>query len=243
MKPDHEPTPHPAEGGDSGAGTWHTNQFAGGAPYPTRHYTHVDCGDHGSRYLELPAESLQIIRAIHEAAHAVIALAGGAHLHHTKIDKPGSPGDTAGATGICGLTDSQSVAAYCAAGERADDRWLRDNGLWTARRAVCVEIGARADRQTLLALNSHVGFGDTDIHYQAVHDLADRLIDQHWDQITTLAGHLVERLYLDGSDVATLTEIDGPACTCGRSAARRQARRPWRCWIPAPRPATRWHRR
>ncbi|MET8411091.1 hypothetical protein ABZV34_23815 [Streptomyces sp. NPDC005195] len=228
MNAAHDPPSHPTQGANEGAGVWHTNQYAGGAPYPTRHHTHVDCGDHGSRYLALPTESMQKIRAIHEAAHAVIALTGGAHLHHTQIEPPGNPGGTGGITGVCGLTDPQSLAAFCAAGERADDRWLRDNGLWTARRAVCVEIGAHGDRLNLLALNPHVGFGDTDIHYQSIHDLADQVIDQHWDRITTLADQLVDRLHLDGSDVASLTGIDGPACTCGRSTPRRPAWRPWR---------------
>jgi hypothetical protein len=119
------------------------------------------------------------------------------------------------------------MGAYCAAGERADDRWLREEGLWTPRRAVCTEVGAQGDRQTLLAFSPHVGFGDKEVHYRAIHDLADEVIEEYWVQITTLAAVLVERIRLDGNEIASLAELEGGACGCTQGAPLRPDQDSW----------------
>ncbi|MEU0949922.1 hypothetical protein ABZ379_45780 [Streptomyces canus] len=192
---------------------WH-NLYVDGAPYPTRHH-HADFGGaiaYGEHHLGLPADDIQQIRAIHEAAHAVVAIAGGGHLHHAQIEAPDNSGDTGGVCGVCGLADSQLLATYCAAGERADDRWLREQGLWNDRRAVCVEVGARGDRQILLASNPRIGFGDKEVDYHLVHDLADQAIDQHWTRITTVAEVLVKEIRMDGDEIANLIRIPNGSC-------------------------------
>ncbi|WP_445520407.1 hypothetical protein [Streptomyces sp. NEAU-174] len=193
---------------------WHTVLWVDGEPYPTRHYVHYDRGD--GPLWDLPAETLHQMRAIHEAAHAVAALDGGAHLHYAQIQAPsGSEGDTDGATGACGHSTGEDAAAYTGAGERATDRWLRETGLWTPARAMCAEVAARHDRAGFLSLNPHFGFGDRGAaDYRLVHDLADRMIDRRWGAVTAVGAVLARQLRLEGDDIADLVRIPNGACAC-----------------------------
>lgn len=192
--------------------TWHTNLYVNGVVYPTRHHALVADADDGTEAsLGLTPDELHYIRAIHEAAHAVIVLAGGRHLHHAQIETHDSTTDHGGVTEACGLDDGNLFAAFSGAGERANDRWLRETGLWTPRLAVAVESGARGDRAQFLQINPHVGFGDREVDYLAVHDLADQAIDRHWAAITTVADALVTNIRMEGDAIASLADIpNGP---------------------------------
>ncbi|MPY47123.1 hypothetical protein [Streptomyces acidicola] len=191
---------------------WHTNVYVDGVAYPTRHYALLDEDDDGTEtVLGLKPDELHYIRAIHEAAHAVTAIAGGAHLHHAQIETLDSATDNGGVTEACGLDDGNLYAVFSGAGERANDRWLREAGLWTPRLAVAVESGARSDRASFLEVNPHVGFGDREVDYRVVHDLADQVIDRHWREINVVADALVQQIRLDGDDIAGLIRIpNGP---------------------------------
>lgn len=191
---------------------WHTNLYVDGVAYPTRHYAFLNEDDDGTEAsLGLTPDVVHYIRAIHEAAHAVTALAGGGHLHHAQIETLDSATDNGGVTEACGLDDGTLFAVFSGAGERANDRWLHEAGLWTPRLAVAVESGARGDRAKFLQVNPHVGFGDRQVDYRAVHDLADQAIDRHWAAITTVADALVIHIRLDGDAIADLAGIpNGP---------------------------------
>ncbi|MFF2549290.1 hypothetical protein ACFVUY_42950 [Kitasatospora sp. NPDC058063] len=190
---------------------WHTNCTLGGVVYPTRSRAPRREVTTAEELLEgLTQQQHKLMNAVHEAGHAVAVLAAGGHLHRARLMPDDL--DVDGAVEGCGLTDGRAYAAFAGAGERAADRWLRESGLWTPGRAVAVEIGARGDRRELLKLNPHIGFGDDERQdYRIVHDLADALLDQHWEAVTTVAAALMDRHHLDGATVAALAGLpNGP---------------------------------
>ncbi|MDG9709668.1 hypothetical protein [Streptomyces sp. DH10] len=92
--------------------------------------------------VELPYELARRSAAFHEAGHAVVAAAYGAHIKVTGVvDVP-----TGGVQwSLTGRTEFDGppipfwrFAAQCAAGERAQARYLKSAGLWSAdSQAVC----------------------------------------------------------------------------------------------------------
>lgn len=197
----------------SGAPTWHTLMDINGQPYPTRHYASDIEGD-SDACLNLPAPQLDYLRAIHEAGHAVTVLTGGAHLHSAEIVIGEAVAEEGGVTYACNLADGHAYAVFSAVGERASDRWLREAGLWNPERAVANEVGARGDRHQFLAINPHVGFGDREVDYRFVHDLADQALDQHWAAVVRVADRLVQERKLDADTIVAMTGIpNGPAST------------------------------
>jgi hypothetical protein len=170
-----------------------------------------------------PPRQLDYLRAIHEAGHAVAALLGRGHLHSAQITKGTATSTEGGITDCCNLNDGHAFAVFCAAGERATDRWLREAGLWTPERAVAAEVGARGDRHLFLSINPDVGFGDRQIDYRVVHDLADQAIDQQWPAITAVADALVQRQH---NEIAPLPRRWAP---CSGLSASRSHRCPGRC--------------
>jgi hypothetical protein len=188
--------------------TWHTTMDINGAPYPTRHYAPDARGSSDDCY-DLPPAPLDYVRAIHEAGHALAILIGRGHLHSARITKGPSTTREGGFTDGCNLTDANghAFAVFTAAGERAADRWLREAGLWTPQRAVAVEVGAYGDRQNFLRANSHVGYGDRQIDYSVLHDLADAALDEHWAATVRVAEALAHHGRLTGDTIATLADL------------------------------------
>jgi hypothetical protein len=202
---------------------WHTIIDIQGQPYPTRNYA-PDIEGGSDACLNLPAAQLDYLRAIHEAGHAVAALLGGAHLHSAEI-VIGVTGDAAGGeVRACNLDDGHGFAVFSAAGERASDRWLREAGLWTPERAVANEVGARGDRRQFLAINAHVGFGDREVDYLIVHDLADQALDRHWKAVLQIADQLAQHGRLDAAQIVTIAGLTNGEAS--RKCEMRQAN-PW----------------
>ncbi|MFD7615786.1 hypothetical protein [Streptomyces sp. NPDC059802] len=195
---------------------WHDGIDINGAPYPTRNDAPSVQGNNDDAY-DLPSDLVDHARAIHEAGHAVAALIGGAHLHHAQIVKGPATTPEGGVTEICNpFANGHAYATFSAAGERAADRWLREDGLWTPDRAVANEVSAYGDRRSFLALNPHVGFGDKQIDYTVVHDLADHFLNQHWDTVTRVAHALNHHTHLDGDEIARIAGLPNrprPSCT------------------------------
>ena len=185
---------------------WRMLVDVGGQPYPTRNYLPDAEGD-SDACLNLTAPQLDYLRAIHEAGHAIAALTGRAHLHHVEIVQGAADTEEGGVTHACNLADGHAYAVFSAAGERAADRWLREAELWTPERAVANEVGAHGDRRQFLAINPHVGFGDRDIDYRIVHDLADQALDQHWDAVTRVADLLAREQRLDADTIASIAGL------------------------------------
>lgn len=192
-----------------------------GEPYPTRHRSPDNC----EPGIDLTGRQLDYLRAVHEAGHAVAVLLGKAHLHSVEIVIGLADDETGGEVQACNLADGHAYAVFCAAGERAADRWLREAGLWTSARAVANEVGARGDRRQFLVINPHVGFGDRELDYRIVHDLADQALDPHWAAVLSVAAQLAWRGRLDADEIVALAGLpNGPASTkCElRGADRRE---------------------
>lgn len=201
---------------------WHHEVGVNGEPYPTRNST-PNWQATSDEYLgDLTDAQSTEMRAIHEAAHAVAALAGGGHVHYAKLAPAaqlkampnGGSGVESGDVFACNLTEGLDVARFLGAGERAEDRWLHQTGLWTPSRAVGIEMGARSDRRFFLDLNPHFGFGVDARDYRVVHDLADEFIDRHWTAITAVADVLVTRLHLTGAQISALAHLPNGTHIC-----------------------------
>lgn len=67
-----------------------------------------------------------------------------------------------------------------AAGERACDRWLREQGLWTPARAVYGEIQGQEDRADALKADPSITFDGGPNDYRRLQDEADRILDEVW---------------------------------------------------------------
>lgn len=194
--------------------TWHDDILINGETYHTRNYA-PDYGPNSDAYLgTLTYAQRDVLRAVHEAAHAVSALADGGHVHYARImttaemvaQEPSDQGVKSGDVRACNLIPSTACAVFLGAGERAEDRWLRENDLWTPALAAGVELGACSDRRVLLQMNPHVGFG-TGQDYIIVHDLADHFVGRYWVQILAVADELVSRLHLTGDEIADLAGL------------------------------------
>ncbi|MFJ1827464.1 hypothetical protein [Streptomyces sp. NPDC088178] len=193
---------------------WHNGIELNGAPYPTRNNAPTVQGNSDDA-CNFPSDLVDYARAIHEAGHAVAALIGGAHLHHAQIVKGPATSPKGGVTHACNFSDGHAYAIFSAAGERAEDRWLHEGGLWTPGRAVTVEVGAHGDRRSFLRINSHVGFGDKQIDYTVVHDLADNFLDQHWIPVARVADALVHHQHLTGDEIARIAGLPNrPRLSC-----------------------------
>lgn len=196
--------------------TWHPLHHRDGASYPVRHQpphglTHTNWDAHHEA-LGMTTDQANTAYAIHEAAHAIAALVGGGHVYHARINIPWRAGPSgAGGVDVHRLTGLHHVATFFASGERAENRWLHEHGLWTTRRAIAIEISANTDRQTFLRHCPHFGFGDTERDYLTAHDAADQVIDRHWDEIHTVAAALLEHKALTGDDIAALIDLPGQA--------------------------------
>lgn len=196
---------------------WHTGQVIHGKPYPVRHSA-PDCGPSARAYRGVMADGQHEAQiAVHESAHAVAALASGAYVHYSKIssmdalwDAVSESADGAvpgGDTQACNLANALDFIVLMGAGERAEDRWLREQGLWTPARAVGVELGAYGDRRQVRSLNPHLGFEGGPNDYLVVHEFADRFVSEHWSAITTVARALAERLHLTGDEISRMTGL------------------------------------
>ncbi|MET8292026.1 hypothetical protein ABZV80_43955 [Streptomyces sp. NPDC005132] len=171
--------------------------------------------------------------AVHEAGHAVVAMVSGIHVPSlvikttvTKRSCGAFVKEFSGANERLDLDkapDRRTAVVVLAAGERAEVRWLRDQGLWTATRAWAVEIGALNDQA--LARDIFGYYFGVDMQYGTSHDghvdgadywhygsLAELILVPLWDQVLRIAGALNERERLTGDEAAAFSGLLNPAC-------------------------------
>lgn len=203
---------------------WYDEILVNGEAYPTRNPASGGSANSDTYLRGMTDDQREMMRAVHESAHAVATLAGGGYVHDVTTSTtaalrgalPADQGIATGNTRACNLPDGQSWAVFLGAGERAEDRWLRENGLWTPSRGAGVELGAYSDRKQLLAQNPHIGFGSGQ-DYSIVHDLADQLVSEHWGPVLAVAEALAARLHLTGREVSVLAGLSNgthfPTCT------------------------------
>lgn len=197
--------------------TWHDDITINGQTYYTRHPAPKHwISSH--QLIGLAPAQLDHMQALHEIAHAVAALAVGAHVHYAQLrsneleaETHSAPVAMSGDVFACNFHTGEGFAVFLGAGERAEDHWLRTNNLWTQSRAAGVELGAYTDRRNVLSTNPHIGFGKDHNDYRVVHDLADQIVDQHWAAITGVADVLAARLHLTGDEIAELAQLPNGA--------------------------------
>ncbi|MFC5668528.1 hypothetical protein ACFP3U_36935 [Kitasatospora misakiensis] len=182
------------------------------------------------RVLDLPDALLREAVATHEAGHAVLALHLGARL--TCVSVADDLGRGPGAPGPVGRVDYEpnpaepvrGILLASAAGERAQDRWLRQADLWTEDRAWVVEILAAQDRAVIertvrLAHPDGPTYGvgdDPAVDLAALHDYVDVWLRDLWDQVMVLAAALNRCGTLTGAQAAAaigLTVNDGTSAS------------------------------
>lgn len=142
---------------------------------------------------EIPGwEAILAYAHIHEAGHAVAAIAQGFPVRYTEIYEPRD-----GSAGVTVITvddwSKPPTLAFYAAGERAVDRWLREHDLWTPEMAVMAEASAASDRR-----------GNYSFTLEKAHDLADTVIDTHWPAIVAVADTLATARRLEGEAVGDI---------------------------------------
>ncbi|WP_369183777.1 hypothetical protein [Streptomyces sp. Y1] len=154
--------------------------------------------------LDLPVDELRRALATHEAGHAVVLLHFGAPFERVYIrDDLGVAPDHAGSGGavVLGTTWSTPLLdglTMLAAGERAQDRWLRENGRWNAKRGWVTELAAIGDRRDIYeavqdAFDEDVTFNTGDDPCRdlaALHNHTDALLNALWGQVGRIADAL-----------------------------------------------------
>ncbi|MFE9398687.1 hypothetical protein [Streptomyces flavidovirens] len=155
--------------------------------------------------------------AIHEAAHAVVYMAAGYRIGHIALHEPEdhSHGGRAHVNYLPASGPWLDWAVTCAAGERAEDRWMRENGLWTPDRAWVSERLAWRDRSQLGSAYRDGSGKDLTFHgthsdpgdYAWVMDRTDESLDPVWSNVLQLAHHVVEHRRIDGDEAAKVAGL------------------------------------
>ena len=196
---------------------WYDDATVNGLRYPTRNEVPEWADDSDDLLQALTDEQRDLMRAVHEAGHAVAALAAGGYVHHAWIsttsklraadDRLTGGLQVGGRAEVCGIPGGRDFVTVMAAGERAEDRWLHDTGLWTPDVAAGVEYGAYTDRREVLNLNPGLGFEGGHNDFLIVHELADQFVAEHWDSVLAVANVLAIRLHLTGEEITDLAGL------------------------------------
>lgn len=188
--------------------TWHHGVTLFGEPYPTRHPVpdRFRVGDvTASELMRLTADQRLAVTAAHELGHALTWLAGGLQVTEIALTPDGGRRFGHAAAQPTGRDDEpRLIAIGTAAGERAEDRWLREAGLWTPDRASVVELSASGDRAWLMEHTTpRPTFGTGgDLDFTVLHDMADDALDQIWERLTDVLPLLVRQRVMSGEQLA-----------------------------------------
>ncbi|MFE0776896.1 hypothetical protein [Streptomyces sp. NPDC058861] len=204
---------------------WFANPYALAAPdnderAPWVRYTRYppplwDWGSSGTDAVAAYTPEEQTLNtAVHEAAHATVYMAAGYQIGYIMLHEPGDHSH-GGRAHVHYLPMSGSLldwAVTCAAGERAEVRWMRETGRWSLDRAWVAELLAWRDRSQIgAAYREGYGkdltfLGDHDDHmdYAWVMDRTDEALDLVWDRVLTLAHHLVDHRHVTGEEAARI---------------------------------------
>lgn len=173
--------------------------------------------------VELPYEITRRAAAFHEAGHAVVAAAYGAHITVTGvIDVPaeGVEWSPTGRTGVDGPPiPFWRFAAQCAAGERAQARYLKSAGLWSAdSEAACAHHDDFEYTAASFQSAGHVLTRDEDLPDDAPSGMswttacrmADLLLSMLWPQVEAVAAGIDAHGLLTGDQAAALAGATNP---------------------------------
>ncbi|MEH6374577.1 hypothetical protein V7793_09600 [Streptomyces sp. KLMMK] len=203
--------------------TWHLNSDR----FYTRH-PEPDVGPGGTYYgiADLRDADLRRSLAVHEAGHAVLAFACGIPVVEICLSGDLGKGMGSGPAAWVQWGGSWSVScaryfAMCAAGERSQDRWMQEEGLWTPERAWVVERTAGTDRQKVaealqdLGMTLHYGHTpDAGMDYATVTAAADAALHHLWDRVLSVAAALDDHGHLTGRQAARHARLTHVAVDC-----------------------------
>ncbi|WP_121701531.1 hypothetical protein [Streptomyces sp. E5N298] len=159
--------------------------------------------------------------AIHEAAHTVLLATAGVPVHSVTIramsEAVGRLASGETLRGPFNVVLQDLLVGLCA-GERAEDRWLHETGMWNLDRAWAAERSAINDRQeidnfTYQTTSLHLTYRSSGTWHDlaTLHEHTDRALDTHWARIRDLAVALVEARHLNARQIADIARIHNPA--------------------------------
>ncbi|MFD7235070.1 hypothetical protein ACFWAT_07140 [Streptomyces syringium] len=175
--------------------------------------------------LDFPDATLRRSIAVHEAGHAVLCMAFGIPVAEIRIrdDLGRTPGEGGAAwvkTGLNWRVSYMRYVAMCAAGERAQDRWMREMGLWTPQRAWAAERGAGDDRDQVgealrtCGMDLHFGANRPGVQYSTIQAVADSALSHLWDRLLRLAEAIDNHGHLTGREAARHADLTYVAVPC-----------------------------
>ncbi|MFB7948956.1 hypothetical protein ACFC6L_29035 [Kitasatospora phosalacinea] len=190
---------------------WYDDLTVNGVPYPTRHPVppRFRTGTANARAL-FTADGLSEAQytemvAAHELGHALVWLAGGLHVPGLSTHADGQFGGhtTVKATGAPDECRTQVLGVV--AGELAQDRWLRESGLWSEDRAALVETTAVRDRWIALdriTPRPHFGGSGPGSDYTLIQAMAAQHLEHIWPLMATALPLLLRERVLTGRELA-----------------------------------------
>ncbi|WP_043463876.1 hypothetical protein [Kitasatospora sp. MBT66] len=158
--------------------------------------------------------------AVHEAGHAVAALLLGIHVVDVELTSQAVELNCAPVVAVNGCTSvtyevpESAYLTMLAAGERAHQRWLINQGLWSPERAWAVERGARDDQSKAVGVLKgrfpEPAFIGPALLFWQFRPAADALLQANWDRVASLGRGLAHRIHLSGNEAAELTGLANP---------------------------------
>lgn len=194
---------------------WHDNRDGYRTRWAPPAPSDLDAHRNFRDFLELTESQELECTAVHEAAHAVLFHLAGATVEHVGIrmrrEATGHPARV-GVTEVDYNLTLGSLFPALAAGERAEDRLLHEQRLWSPRRAWAVERLASGDRarieRTLLECTGRsMTYGTAPsscCDYQNLHRATDAALTSAWSAVRTVADALVEHRHLPGLRLARI---------------------------------------
>ncbi|MET9777679.1 hypothetical protein ABZ023_26050 [Streptomyces sp. NPDC006367] len=145
--------------------------------------------------VDLPDALFRRYTAIREVGHALTAVATG---QARVIECALEPGTAPDGTSFDAFTEVrwQTPHAYLTllqAGAMAQERWLREQGLWTPRRNLVTQVAARHSRAAVWATATSAD------QIEKAATWAQALLDRHWQLLLHCAALLDRRGHLYGS--------------------------------------------
>lgn len=144
--------------------------------------------------LQLGEADYRMYTAVHELGHATSGLAtGDCYVDHVRLTiHPAAPSD--------GHTDlrydgRQTHLVVLHGGLLAQQRWMREQGLWSDRRAKATRYSAGHDLKVVRSL------GASEEETAAAVTRCEKLLNEHWTGLLAAARQLFAVGYLAGDDL------------------------------------------
>jgi hypothetical protein len=147
--------------------------------------------------LHLSEDNYRTYTAIHEVGHATAGLAtGDCTVDHIKLTiYPGAPTD---GYAEVGWNDQLTHLVLLHGGLLAQQRWMREKGLWSVRRDRAARNGAGHDYAIIKAI------GASTAEVDAAAELSSKLLNRHWAGLLVAAERLALTGHLSGDDLCDI---------------------------------------